>query len=224
VIGTAARAVARSKATARATAKPQATAKAEALAIAKRIARICLPALALGACASSLPSAGPGPRLPTSDAWAQVADVTLVRQLGRSDCGSAALATALSHFDPRTDPAELRKALGPTDPQGTQGIPAGRLRDLARARGLQAYVIEATLADLAHEIDRGRPVLVGLYRVVGDRGYPHYEVVTGINAQQRQVLLADPANGWRKEDLAEFVRRWTPARNLAVVMLGPGDA
>jgi predicted double-glycine peptidase len=197
-----------------------------------------LSALALAACAGRLPDAGPTPILPTAEPWTKVPGIVLVRQEGRSDCGSAALATVLSRFDPRIDPARVRSALGPSTvpvPAGKiaapnaqsasnarpgDGIAAGRLRDVARAEGLQSYVIEATLADLAHEVNAGRPVLVGLYRVVGDRGYPHYEVVAGINARDQQVLLADPATGWRKEALAQFSARWRLARNLAVVVLG----
>jgi predicted double-glycine peptidase len=194
-----------------------------------------LSALALVACAGRLPGAGPTPALPTAEPWTKVPGIILVRQEGRSDCGSAALATVLSRFDPQIDPARVRTAVGPSTvpaPAGKilaqatsnarpgDGIAAGRLRDVARAEGLQSFVIEATFADLAHELSAGRPVLVGLYRVVGDRGYPHYEVVAGINPRDQQVLLADPATGWRKEALAQFSARWRLARNLAVVILG----
>jgi predicted double-glycine peptidase len=210
-----------------------------------RSLRLCitLSALAFAACAGRLPGAGPTPTLPTAEPWSKVPGIILVRQEGRTDCGSAALTTVLSRFDPRIDPARVRRAVGPSpapvaSPKLAQarlagpnaearpgdGLAAGRLRDVARAEGLQAYVIEATFADLAHEIDSGRPVLVGVYRVVGDRGYPHYEVVAGINARDQQVLLADPATGWHKEPLAQFGARWRLARNLAVVVLGSGPS
>jgi predicted double-glycine peptidase len=195
---------------------------------------LTLSALAMPACAGRLPAAGPTPVLPAAEPWTKVPGIILVRQQERSDCGSAALATVLSRFDPRIDPARVRQAVGPATapapaspklPTATaahpgDGIAAGRLRDVARAEGLQAYVIEANLADLSHEVEAGRPVLVGLYRVVGDRAYPHYEVVAGINARDRQVLLADPATGWRKEPLEQFAARWRLAHNLAVVVLG----
>ena len=95
---------------------------------------------------------------------------------------------------------------------------------MVRARGLNAFVITASVADLQHELRLGRPVLVGLLRVVGDQGYPHYEVVAGINQREQQLLLADPAAGWRKESFADFDRRWRPARNLALVVSARGQA
>ena len=196
---------------------------------------LSLLALSALACATSAPGADTAPRL--SQDWAQVPQVTLVRQQRRSDCGSAALTMVLAHFDPRTEVTQVRQTLGSGDgksagkiaePDTDQqaGIAAGRLRDLARAQGLKAYVIEATFADLAHEIGLGHPVLVGLYRIVGNRGFPHYEVVAGINPRDQMLLLADPAEGWRKEAFSRFAARWQLAHNLAVVIFpaeGLGD-
>jgi ABC-type bacteriocin/lantibiotic exporter with double-glycine peptidase domain len=198
------------------------------------IAVIGLPALILSsllfvACATVAPATAVAPRL--SEPWAQVSGVNLVRQQSRSDCGSAALAMVLSHFDPSIDAASVRRQLGSGDEKNAgkladqdadkdkePGIAAGRLRDVARARGLRAYVIEASLTDLANEIGKGHPVLVGLYRIVGQRAFPHYEVVAGLNRRDQQVLTVDPAEGWRQESVKDFAMRWHLARNLAIVI------
>jgi predicted double-glycine peptidase len=191
---------------------------------------LVLASLSLAACATTSPVTATPP--PLSDAWAQVPGITLVRQKSRSDCGSAALAMVLSHFDRKTDVTQVRNWLGSGEEKASgkiagqesdaepvePGIAAGRLRDLARERGLRAYVIEATFTDLANELGKGHPVLVGLYRVVGNRGYPHYEVVVGLNRQEQEILTADPAEGWRKESVKQFAARWHLAKNLAVVI------
>ncbi len=156
--------------------------------------------------------------LPHAGEWMQIPGLTLVRQTGPSDCGAAALATILPHYG---RPAIQTAALAPSP---EQGIPAGRLRDAVRAQGLKAFLIEGKLEDLTNEIGHGRPVLVGVLRVVGRRGYPHYEVVAGINATRGQVLLADPAQGWRIETVESFTARWAPTRQLTLVIPGERSA
>ena len=73
------------------------------------------------------------------------------------------------------------------------GVPAGSLRAIARAQGMNAFLVQGTFADLEHEIAQGRPVLVGVAKVRGGRSYPHYEVVVGTNRSKGAVLLADPS-------------------------------
>ena len=185
---------------------------------------IALPALVLSDCAGHIANAPSTPALTHAAEWTTVAGVPLVRQQGRSDCGSAALAMVLGHFDPNTTPAEIRAALGPLDDRDqTSGLTAASLRNVARAHGLEAYVIQAGFADLRTELERGHPVLVGLYRVVGNRGYPHYEVIAGINPGDQKVLTADPATGWREESFQKFGARWGLSKGLAIVIFPPEE-
>ncbi|MEA2699657.1 MAG: Peptidase family [Myxococcales bacterium] len=143
--------------------------------------------------------------------WLLVDGVTLVRQKGAHDCGPAALAMVLARWGVTT-PA-------PYDAEATHGVSAGALRDFARQKGLQAFLISGVPADLERELRVDRPVLVGLMqRYSGNRVYAHYEVVIGINPQRRRVLLMDPGSGPREDDLGAFEREWEGAARLTLVV------
>ena len=118
------------------------------------------------------------------------------------------------------EPVEVRTAVGPPS---RDGIKAGRLRDFARGRGLAAYLVHGEVADLEHEVRQGRPVLVGLAKPTGRKGYvlTHYEVVVGYHPARRVVVTLDPALGWRQNSLDGFLAEWKPAGRLALVVSGP---
>ena len=161
---------------------------------------------------------GPTPALPAASGWQAVPAVTLVLQDSRLDCGAAALTMVLAHWRAATTLAEVRAELGPID-DADDGVQAGQLRALARAKGLQAFVIEGRFEDLVREVGAQRPVIVGVVNVARGRAYPHYEVVVGVNAKTRRVLTADPAAGWREQPLGELEQRWRLSRHLALVVL-----
>jgi hypothetical protein len=73
--------------------------------------------------------------------WTFAPNVPFVRQQSDSDCGPAALTMVLGHFGVRASVAEL-VAVSPPD---RAGVRAGALRDIARSRGLSAFVVPATL-------------------------------------------------------------------------------
>jgi ABC-type bacteriocin/lantibiotic exporter with double-glycine peptidase domain len=143
----------------------------------------------------------------------------MVRQQGAADCGVAALAMVLRYWQPAATAAEVRSALAfrPED----QGIEAARLRAVARGRGLAAFLVEGTLGDLSHEVERGRPVIVGLVRRAGRKALSHYVVVVGVNQQRQRLLTADPQYGWREVPVTDFASEWEPAHRLALVILPP---
>jgi ABC-type bacteriocin/lantibiotic exporter with double-glycine peptidase domain len=181
---------------------------------------LCASALALGACAGPR-AALPDPSLLSRDRWILAAPgITLVRQLGRTDCGSAALAMVIGHHDPTASPAQVREWVGSVD--AVSGIPAGRLRGVAQSRGLDAFLIEGTMEDLEHELRQGRPVLVGVRRVAGVLGFAHFAVVAGIDPIDQLVLMADPSEGWSEQSFADFEEHWRPSRNLALVVMPKG--
>jgi len=130
------------------------------------------------------------------------------------DCGAAALATVLHYWQPALDADAVRALTGPAS--GT-GIAADRLRAVARARGLQAYLVSASLDDLGREIGGGRPVLVGLVKTHWRRAYTHYQVITGLHVGRGLVLSADPERGWSVVPVEELLAEWAPARHLALV-------
>lgn len=170
----------------------------------------------------------PPPALAAGDGWSVARGVTYIPQRSLADCGAAALSMVLGAWlmapDGRGPVGEeqVRTWLGPIS--ATQGVEASRLRDVARARGLAAFVIEATPDDLARELAAGRPVIAGVVNVAGRTALPHYEVVVALNRARNQVLTADPAVGWRQQTMAEFDQRWRLSRRLALVVLRPENA
>jgi hypothetical protein len=141
--------------------------------------------------------------------WRLVDDVPFVAQQSDKDCGSAALTMALAYY--KLPPARL-----PPDPEGTR---AGDLRDAARSRGLQSFVISGTFGDLLEHIGRGRPVLVGLAKPLSSgKAVAHYEVVVGLNRDRRLIRSLDPARGLRENSFEGFAREWIPTRQVMIVM------
>jgi hypothetical protein len=147
--------------------------------------------------------------------WRIVRDVPFVAQQTDHDCGPAALAMVFAHFGA---PAGAAPELAGGD------VRAGTLRDVARARGLEAYVVSGTLEDLFAQVARGRPVVVGLAKPMaftGGRSLAHYEVVIGLNRARRRILSLDPAVGLRENTLEGFAREWAPTKQVTIVFLGP---
>ncbi len=167
---------------------------------------------ALGGLHSSLPE-----RVRADPNWIVVPDVRLIHQRGRSDCGMAALSTVIKYWRPTTSEDEVLRALGPIDDR--RGIEAGRLRSVAQAHGLKAYLVEGTVDDLAHEVGQRRPVIVGLVAVEPGHAFGHYEVVVGMNTRRKVFLMADPRGAWREMGIDELLSQWRPSRQLALVIL-----
>jgi ABC-type bacteriocin/lantibiotic exporter with double-glycine peptidase domain len=180
------------------------------------VTRACLRIAFLAALAGGCASWGSVPeRLHREPGWRAVPDVHAFAQTGQRDCGTAALASVLHHWEPALDLEAVRRLTGPPD---ANGITAGRLRAVARDRGLRAYLVPGSLADLDRELAAGRPVLVGLVRSSGRTRVAHYEVVAGYHPGKRLVLAADPARGWTTASVDDFLAEWEPARRLILVV------
>jgi ABC-type bacteriocin/lantibiotic exporter with double-glycine peptidase domain len=162
------------------------------------------------------------PDLERAPGWVLVRGVHFVHQQSEADCGAAAMAMALSYWGQPTTLETVVAARPPHD----GGIAAGELRDLARARGLQAFLVPGTFIDLETQLRRGRPVVVGLAKpITGNRAVQHYEVVIGLNRTEGRVLAWDPAQGLRENSVEGFAREWIPAHQLALIMFPrPADS
>jgi hypothetical protein len=99
-----------------------------------------------------------------------------------------------------------------------RGLKAGELQELARARGLDAFVVKGEPADLRTEIERRRPLIVGLAQRAGRDAIGHYEVVIGFDQARRLILTLDPAAGWRESSFQDFAAEWAGAQQLALVV------
>ena len=145
--------------------------------------------------------------------WEIVHGVPELHQLDREDCGAAALAMVLGYWGLPITLDNIEAAMPPAG-----GLRAADLRDFARRRGLQAFLIQGGLDDLQRELHRGRPILVGLVKRYSWRAYSHYEVVIGINRVKQRVLTLDPAHGLRLDSSAGFVTEWAKADQLTLVV------
>jgi len=157
-------------------------------------------------------------RLEQDPGWIFVPNVPLIRQAEQSDCGAAALAMALSYWGVPTNVDEISAAF-PTSP--SHGIKAGQLREFARKKGLDAYLIKGDLGDLSSELQKRRPILVGLVKPFGTKLTKHYEVVVGLHPEQKRVVTLDPARGWRENSFEGFVKEWAPGEQVTLIVFRP---
>ena len=138
--------------------------------------------------------------------WEIVSDVPFVRNKRCTTAGQQRSRWCSRIFGSRPRAAEARALAG-------GDVRAGTLRDVARASGLEAYVVSGTFDDLFTQVERGRPVVVGLAKpmaLTGGRSLAHYEVVIGLNRSRRLILSLDPADGLRENTLEGFAREWAP--------------
>ena len=81
--------------------------------------------------------------------WLIVRGVPFVEQRAENDCGAAALAMVLRYWGLPVG----QTAMTPAHPQ--RGLRAGELRDFARGRGMEAFVVQGQLPDLWAEMRAG---------------------------------------------------------------------
>lgn len=158
--------------------------------------------------------------------WRRIEQVPFVAQKGTKDCGAAALSGVLRYWEPALgktgDSATIDAAL---QSQGHAGLSARELRDYARENGFSAYVFQGSFEDLEHELELGRPVIVGLAKPVSSKeALAHYEVFIGYNENDEQVLTLDPAHGPRQNDLDGFMQEWKLAGQVTLVVFPPTQA
>jgi ABC-type bacteriocin/lantibiotic exporter with double-glycine peptidase domain len=153
--------------------------------------------------------------LAADEGWVRIEGVPDVRQVAREDCGAASLAMVLGYWG-RTITRDEISAANPPVPE--QGLPAATLRDLVRRQGLQAFLIPGQLSDLDRELQRRHPVLVGVVKRYGRRGYAHYEVVVGMSRRTQRILTLDPAGGLRVDSRQGFLAEWAASGQVALIV------
>jgi ABC-type bacteriocin/lantibiotic exporter with double-glycine peptidase domain len=184
-------------------------------AVAARAAVLAAAVLAAPACYTGAARTTTAAAIAGEAGWKLIPGVPFVAQRDERDCGAAAAAMVLGYW---SVPAGREEILAATSGAG-RGARAGALRDFVRARGLDAYLVPGDMRDLAAEIDRRRPVLVGLAQPYADKARTHYVVVVGMNRGRRELLTLDPARGWRRVSFEGFAREWIPVGRPAIVVL-----
>lgn len=150
-----------------------------------------------------LPSMGAGDVIMpvTSLKQARVAR-TLIQQFDFS-CGSAAVATLLTHHYgyPVTERAVFEEmyARGDKKKIHTEGFSLLDMKRFLAAHGFEADGFEQPLDKLT---EARIPAIV----LINDKGYHHFVVVKGV--QSDRVLIGDPARGTRAMPRADFDAAW----------------
>jgi ATP-binding cassette, subfamily C, bacterial len=162
------------------------------------------------------------PERPDNDeSWLVVREVPVVRQTTPTNCGAASLSMVLGYWGSPLTVEEIGSALPASPDDGS--FRAGDLRDFARTHGLKAFVIAGDMKDIRQQLEKKRPVLVGIVRQTAVmRGQPHYVVVVGYDPEQQRILTLDPANGWREDSVSDFMKEWEASGRLALVAF-PGS-
>ncbi|HWO20598.1 MAG TPA: cysteine peptidase family C39 domain-containing protein [Kofleriaceae bacterium] len=154
--------------------------------------------------------------------WLRAAPTPVVRQRSQNDCGLAALAMIAGAWGQTWTLDELVREARATE----RGVKLGALRDLARARGFEAYAIAGAHDDLRRELAAGRPVLVGLVLPLElKRGVHHYEVAIALDPRDGSVITLDPASGRHLRRTRQVLdAEWEAAGRATLVVVGPSTA
>jgi ABC-type bacteriocin/lantibiotic exporter with double-glycine peptidase domain len=152
------------------------------------------------------------------DGWLRAAPTPTIKQRQQSDCGLAALAMVAGAWGRTWTLDELSQRLPPTK----HGLKLRALRDVARERGLEAYAIQGTRADLQKELAQGRPVLLGLMLPHDrKRNRSHFEVAIALDPRDGTVVTIDPASGqWMKRAPKVLDIEWKAASYATLVVVG----
>lgn len=143
----------------------------------------------------------------------RVSGFPLVLQVGEQDCGAAALSATLQHWGTAIDVAEVRRIAGNDEAP----LRADALREVARSKGYDAFLVRGSVEDLRQEVRAGRPVIVGMLKpYVGEQWFAHYEVVTAVGTSE--IITMDPAQGWRRYPLGGFEEEWKRANHLTMIV------
>lgn len=128
---------------------------------------------------------------------------TIVRQQFDFSCGSAALATLLTHHYDRevseTDAFEVMWEVGDKDRIRELGFSLLEMKRYLEKSGLQADGFRLTL-------DRIQEIGVPGIALIDVRGYKHFVVIKGIN--DRTVLIGDPSTGIHSKSRKQFEKQW----------------
>jgi predicted double-glycine peptidase len=172
-------------------------------------------ALNLG-CASYQGSAKPAQvaSLANQGSWVIVPNFPRVMQSSNHDCGAAALAAVLGYWGKPTTPERVAE----TERKEGRRLRASDIERHAKAAGLSAFVFYGNMADIVYEVKRGRPVIVGVGKPYGEnKAIAHYEVVIGVEPEQKRVLLLDPSKGFQTNSYEGFATEWAASKGVTIV-------
>ncbi|MBZ6003913.1 peptide cleavage/export ABC transporter [Leuconostoc gelidum subsp. aenigmaticum] len=127
--------------------------------------------------------------------------INYIPQVDERDCGVAALAMIMAHYNTRMSLAQLRE-MAKTDMEGTTAL---GIVKAAQALDFDTMPVQADLS-MFDKKDLSYPFIAHVQK---DGKYPHYYVVYGMKGQN--LLIADPdiTVGRTKMAKSYFVNEWT---------------
>jgi ABC-type bacteriocin/lantibiotic exporter with double-glycine peptidase domain len=148
-------------------------------------------------------------------------DVPFVKQ-EKNGCGAASIAMVMQFWRQKQGQPAAEEADAPYiqkmlySSQG-HGIYASDLEHYFQQRGFRTFAFRGEWADLKQHLEKGRPLIVALK----PGGAPlHYEVVTGLDWDQKTVMVNDPAQRkLLKQDQSSFEREWSGAGKWTLLAL-----
>jgi uncharacterized protein len=150
-----------------------------------------------------LPAIGGGDVLMPVTSMRQSRLVSTLLQQYDFSCGSAAIATLLSHHygDPVSEATVFEQMYRNGDQQKIrrEGFSLLDMKQFLQSRGFEADGFEQPLDKL---MEARIPAIV----LINESGYLHFVVVKGVHAER--VLIGDPANGTRAVSRAAFLASW----------------
>lgn len=166
-----------------------------------------------------------GTRVFAAQADAVWINVPFVAQ-SRDGCGSASISMIMRYWAKKggkpiptsADPQEIQADLFSPE---VGGISASSMEKYLRESGYRVFAFQAQWSDLAHHLELGRPLIVGL-EASGPLGPSHFVVVVGIDPVQGFVFLNDPAQRkMLRVSRKGFESEWSRTRNWTLLAV-PG--
>jgi predicted double-glycine peptidase len=149
-------------------------------------------------------------------------DVPFVKQ-EKDGCGAASIAMVMQFWRQKAgqpvaedaDALYIQKMLYSSE---GHGIYASDLEHYLQQRGFRTFAFDGEWADLKQHLEKGRPLIVAL-KPRG--GAPlHYVVVTGLDWDQKIVMVNDPAQRkLLKQAQSSFEREWSSAGKWTLLAL-----
>ena len=123
-------------------------------------------------------------------------DVPFVAQV-KNGCGSAAIAMVMDYWEKKSgrsagDSADAAKIQAALYSPAEEGIPASAMKRYFDGAGYRTFAFVGDWGELAHHLERGRPLIASL-KASGPHGPLHYVVVVGIDSARGYIYVNDPA-------------------------------
>lgn len=178
---------------------------------------ILLPAALLLASMAFVAAAGA-----TSNAPGVMLDVPFVAQ-PRNGCGAASIAMVMQYWQrggahsAQPGLANVAAIQRELYSKKAKGILASAVERYFREAGYRTFAIQGRWDDLRENLEKGRPLIVGL-APEGPRDPLHYVVVAGMDWENNWVFVNDPARRkLLKMGRSEFEKQWAATQDWTLL-------